>query len=100
MILTPFEVLAYIKHADYVITDTFHGTIFSIKMKSKFCTIIRESNKNKLLTLLKKLRLEHRSIKNNEDIQKLYDKEIDYSEVENIINFEIDKSIKYLKENI
>ncbi len=100
LILTPFEVLAYIKHADYVITDTFHGTIFSIKMKSKFCTIIRESNKNKLLTLLKKLRLEHRSIKNNEDIQKLYDKEIDYSEVENIINFEIDKSIKYLKENI
>ena len=28
----PFTLLAYIKNADYVITDTFHGTVFSIML--------------------------------------------------------------------
>ena len=33
----PFTLLAYIKNADYVITDTFHGTVFSIMLFS-VCT--------------------------------------------------------------
>lgn len=42
-------------YADYVITDTFHGTVFSIKMNTKFCTLVRDSNRNKLEALLNKL---------------------------------------------
>ena len=35
--------LAYFKHAEEVITDTFHGSIFSIITQRKFATIIRKS---------------------------------------------------------
>ena len=75
LVVSPFEVLAYFKNADYVITDTFHGTIFSVKMNTKFCTIIRESNKNKLKFLLKKLEQEERIVNNVEDIELFYNKE-------------------------
>src|SRR5699024_1873967 len=30
VVASPLEALAYIRHADYVLTDTFHGTIFSM----------------------------------------------------------------------
>lgn len=93
----PLEVFSYFKNADYVITDTFHGTIFSIKTKSKFCTIIRDSNKNKLLYLLKKLHCDDRQVNSLNDIAKLYEKDIVYDETYRIISEERQKSIEYLK---
>ncbi len=59
---TPFDVLAYFRDADYIITDTFHGTIFSIINKKQFGTIVRESNKEKLTSLLSTLFLSDRII--------------------------------------
>lgn len=35
----PFVFMRYFINADYVVTDTFHGTIFSINFKKKFCVI-------------------------------------------------------------
>ncbi len=52
VLATPLEVLAYVKHADYVITDTFHGTVFSIKYGKRFATMVRDSNRQKLTGLL------------------------------------------------
>lgn len=50
---SPFEVLAYFKNAQEVITDTFHGSIFSVITHRPFTTlvpksvgIIMEMNKN------------------------------------------------------
>lgn len=40
---TPFELLAYFRDAEHIVTDTFHGTIFSIINKRSFATIIRKS---------------------------------------------------------
>lgn len=51
-VVNGFEVLGYIKAADYVITDTFHGAVFSIKYGKKFAAIIRDSNREKLGDLL------------------------------------------------
>lgn len=100
LIVDPFQVLSYIKNADYVITDTFHGTVFSIKMNTKFCTIIRKSNYNKLYYLLKKFDLESQLINSIEDIEKIYNKEIDFRSANKTINLETEKTKKYLKENI
>ena len=33
--IDPFEWLGYFKNAKYVLTSTFHGTIFSLKYKSR-----------------------------------------------------------------
>ncbi len=61
---TPFEVLALFRDAESIVTDTFHGTIFSIINEKPFITVIRRShgggygNEEKLHYLLKSLKLE------------------------------------------
>lgn len=103
---SPFEVLAYFKNAEFIITDTFHGSIFSIITQRPFVTLVRKSvgssygNEEKLSDLLKRLNLEKRKIYNIENIEKVLNEEIDFNEVSNIINQERVKTLKYLEEEI
>lgn len=103
LIVHPFEILAYFKHADFIITDTFHGTIFSIKNHSNFCTIVRYGtigNNNKLMDLIKRLKLENRIAKDIKDIDLLYKKEINWEITDSILENERKKTIDYLKDNL
>lgn len=100
IICNPFYVFSYFKNADYVITDTFHGTVFSIKMNTKFCTIIRDSNRNKLCALLDKLGRLDRRVEKLDDIERLYGIEIDFCETNDIIGNEMNRTIIYLKDNL
>lgn len=100
LVVSPFEVLEYFKKADFVITDTFHGTIFSIINHSKFCTIIRDSNKNKLEDLLERLKQSDRKVKKINEIEELYNEEIDFTTTNDIIKKEREKSIEYLRKNL
>ncbi len=100
LIVDPFMALNYIKNADFVITDTFHGTVFSIKMNTKFCTIIRKSNSNKLTSLLKSLFHSAQMVNDLNDIDKIYNNPIDFSNSNEIIEVEKNKTINYLKENL
>ena len=63
---TPFDVLGWFKGAEYVVTDTFHGTIFSIITGRKFVTLVRKSgkitNREKISSLLRLLGLEKRCV--------------------------------------
>lgn len=97
--ISPYEIFDFFHSAQFVITDTFHGTIFSIKSHCKFLTIIRESNKNKLSDLLQRLALEERMY-NSGDISKIIKKEIDYKKVDFLIEKEKEKTVRYLKENL
>lgn len=100
IICNPLEVFDYFSNADYIITDTFHGTIFSIKTHSKFCTIIRNSNNNKLVDLLSTLKRTDRIATNLEEIDLLYEREIDYAPTDEIIEEERNKTMDYLREKI
>ena len=100
LIVEPLDVLAYFKNADYVITDTFHGSVFSIKANTKFCTVIRDSNRNKLTSLLKKMKCEKQIANSLSDIWSIYDNAIDFSETNKIIASETEKTKQYLKENL
>lgn len=77
----PFEVLQWFRHSDFVITDTFHGTIFSTITHSKFATLVRESNRNKLTDLLHRLHLSDRSATSN-DLESILLTPIDYNSIE------------------
>lgn len=96
----PFDVLGYFKSADFIITDTFHGSIFSIKTNNKFCTIVRKSNSNKLTHLLEKLDKKDRIISDLNDLESFYLKDLDYSKTNKIILEEKKKSIDYLKRQL
>lgn len=103
---SPFEVLSYFKNADGIITDTFHGTIFSIITKRKFATVIRKShgtsygNEEKLSDLLRRMKLSNRVTFEINDIEKLLNEEIDYSETFKVLEVEREKTKEYLKKNI
>ena len=100
IICNPLYVFSYFQNADYVITDTFHGTVFAIKMNTKFCTLIRDSNRNKLEALLKKLDKLDNKVEKLEDIDRLYNAQIDFYMTNQIIEAEQKKAMIYLKENI
>ena len=103
---SPFEVLAYFKKAEIIVTDTFHGSIFSIINKKKFVTLVRKSignnygNEEKLTDLLCRLKLEDRIIYNISNLEKIGNKDINYSDTYKILKEERVKAKNYLKKSI
>lgn len=96
----PFQLLRWFSKAKYIISDTFHGTIFSIITHKKFCTLVRPSNMEKLSSLLNVFELGDRMIFNPENISKIIDNDINYATVDEIRKNELEKSKSYLKEFI
>lgn len=97
---SPFELLGYIKNAEFVVTDTFHGTIFSIVLKKQFATIVRESNEQKLSALLRSMHLEERRVDAIDNLKNILLSAIDYSMADLVRKQERDKSIQYLEKAI
>lgn len=97
---SPDEFLYLIKNASLVYTDSFHGTVFSIIMRVPFVNCPRENvgmNMNSRIdTLLKLFKLESRKGNNynNYAIDKPF--EIDYNNIDEVLNKEREKSKKYL----
>lgn len=93
----PFEVLGYIKNADYVITDTFHGCVMSIKFNKQFVALVRDSNRQKMSSLLEQFGLGDRMCEDFGLLKTKMDDVIDYNPVNARITQESVKSIKYLQ---
>ena len=79
---SPFEVLAYFKHAEAVVTDTFHGTIFSAIACTPFAAFVRSSgygNSEKLVDLLHRLGLEGRAAVSADGLAATLDAPVDWA---------------------
>lgn len=95
----PFQLIKYFMMADYVITETFHGTVLSIKCNKPFAAIVRDSNRNKMLDLLSKFGLEGRATEISQ-LNSILESPINYSVVNEIIKKEKERTIEYLNSNI
>lgn len=84
--------------AKYVVTDSFHGTVFSILFKRPFITIGNSSRgMARFTSLLKLFGLEERLVYKLEDVtEELIKKPIDYDNVYKILEREREKSKKFL----
>lgn len=100
LILNPIEVLWAFKEADFIITDTFHGTIFSAKYAQRFATIVRESNRNKLIDLLQRLDKKNHMVKDMSEISRVYGVNNDIEGMKEFTDKERKRAIMYLKENV
>lgn len=90
---TPYAVdsadfINYIRNAEYICTDSFHATVFSILNKKKFFTFRRfkanyvlQTN-SRLDSLLEAVGLEKRILSGDADVQQWVNAEIDYSRVD------------------
>lgn len=102
---SPFEVLGYFKNADCIVTDTFHGTIFSIINHKQFLTLVRKSvdnsygNQEKLTDLLNEFNLSDRAVYDLTKLNNIYN-DIDYKYVDEKLKIEREKTNQYLKENV
>jgi len=96
----PFEVLAYFRDAACVVTDTFHGSVMSIKYNKPFATIVRNMNSNKLTGLLSQFGLSRQIISDLADLDNILGTRIDYTPVNALIADEQARSIDYLKRNL
>lgn len=96
----PSELLWLIENSSLVLTDSFHGTIFSVLMDTPFVVfdLIRKdiaSMNSRIVTLLNTLKLEDRNFKTLEK-NKLFEK--NYAHVSDILEVERKKSIDFLKQ--
>lgn len=104
--ISPFQILSYIKNASYVVTDTFHGTIFSAICHVPFAVYCRRpenvsySNSEKLLDLLRKLELMDRLVTVDSDLSKILDHPIEFERIDQIRDHERARSIEYIKANL
>lgn len=97
---SPFDVLNWFKGADYVITDTFHGTIFSVITHRQFVTMIRPSNRNKICSLLKTLSLSERGTDSAKSLEGIFSTTLDYSNIDTALSKERIKAQGFLHDCI
>lgn len=99
----PFKVLGYFKNAEFIITDTFHGTIMSIINNKKFAVLVRSSgygNSQKLNDLLRRLELEKQKVFNLESLNDCFITDINYSLVNRKLAQERANAFEFLNKNL
>lgn len=94
--------LAAFRDAEFVITDSFHGTVFSILFKKPFYVMLnKERGISRFESILEKLGLTNRIITDIKSTNKINDKEvIDWHVVSAKLLTEIEKSKSFLRESL
>ena len=89
--------VASFANADVVVTDSFHGMVFSIIFEKEFVVIGNESRgMDRFVSLLGFLGLKERLVFDVKDLQGRELEKIDYSKVNEILNSEKKKSLDFL----
>ncbi|MBR3134849.1 MAG: polysaccharide pyruvyl transferase family protein [Clostridia bacterium] len=100
----PIEFLNLIKNAELIITNSFHGTAFSIIFEKEFFTIPDTIVGSRMTDLLKKLKLEDRMLYNDNELkQRDMDsifREVNYNNSNAILKNGIEESMNYLRKSI
>lgn len=104
--ISPADFLNLVKNADYVCTDSFHGTVFSIIYKRKFFTFKRFSEKatlstnTRIDTLLKRMNLNERLVLETNTVGEMLERKIDFKIVQEYLDEFRKESLRYLVDSI
>lgn len=96
----PDEFLWYVKNAEYVVTNSFHGTVFSVLFNKKFVTIPHALTGNRVTELLDKLGLSNRWHRVTTEAIAEITNEIDYAAVSEKLGELRSNSIDFLQDSI
>ncbi len=92
----PYEWLEYIRKASYVVTSTFHGTLFSVILKTPMVTIPTDAINNKLKTILEISDLSDRILSDESSVELILSSKLDFNEIYQAISPFIRDSKNYL----
>ncbi len=96
------EWLAMFRDAECVVTDSFHGTAFSIIFGKPFITIVNKARgADRFVSLLRILGLESRLISSVEELtEELYSTPVDWQTVDAALSVAREKSMVYLEKTL
>ena len=87
------EFLSLVKHAEYIVTNSFHGMIFSVQFRRPFVIFSREQCDNKIEELLRLFGISDRMLVTGKEVLS----EIDYGVVHRKIQNAREHSFEFLK---
>lgn len=99
----PSQWLKGFQDAEFVITDSFHGTVFSILYNKPFIALgNKKRGMSRFTSLLKIFGLENRLVLelNEKNITKVFHQKIDWENVNAILQKEREKALTFLKNNL
>ncbi len=102
----PAEFISLIKNAEFVLTDSFHATAFSINLKTPFLSLCRfakndvRSMNSRLNTILSLVDLEDRLIDENDKITKEMLFDIDFEKAHKLLDERRKEDAEFLKNAI
>jgi len=94
----PFEWLDLIRNATFVITNTFHGAIFSILTKASFVLEYNELIRSKTERMISDAGLDARVFTEDSDLSAIFEVEIDYDRAFSYFRSEASKALSYLSD--
>ena len=92
------EYLTLIKNANAIVTNSFHGTVFSIIFEKEFYTITRLNRNSRMENILDIVGMRDRLIQNVDEIENV--KKQDYDVAHENLKKEIEESQRFLKDVI
>lgn len=104
--VSPAGFINLVKYAEYVCTDSFHGTVFSIIYRKQFFTFKRFSEKatlstnTRIDTLLKRMQLQNRLVKENDTAEDMVNGKVNYEVVYRNLDKFRSGSLDYLRKAI
>ena len=105
--VSPVDFLNLVRGAEYIVTDSFHGSVFSILNHKKFLTVnrysdsLRKAKNTRIDSLFSLLGIENRHYINESlDIEKAIEADIDYAEIDKRLSDLRDKTFDFLKKSL
>ncbi len=101
--LSPFEWVGYFKYAEYIVTNSYHGTLFSLIFNKPFIFVALNGKKStyneRSLSLLNQISLDRLVLfsYNEADIDRILKEEIDWDKINKQLDSMRLKSAEYLK---
>lgn len=97
----PLELLGLIRNAAIVVTNSFHGTVFSIIFKKPFFTILNENGRNsRMIELTGTFGLEHRLVDQSSALPTLESISINYEKITSLVEKSTGRSKQLLLDSL
>lgn len=93
---SPMEFIDLFENANYIVTDTFHGTVFSLTFSKQFAVVVR-NNAFKVVDVLNSVGLKSKVEKS---LEEQFKEGVDYRYVESNIESLRKESFEYLKNQV
>lgn len=96
----PLQWLSLMQHAQFVCTDSFHGTCFSIINQKEFMVLPFEGNMSRMEDILETVGLSSRIVRNTGDIDNLLGERIDFDGVSHRVHEMRNRSLQFLRDSV